>query len=305
MTSEEDKQKEQKEHYDAFVDAMSEIDRVEKLSEQTKDLRDNVKKDAIEALRKPAYEAILLYNQMFPDEPLIDTDIVDSADKLNSKQIELGLKVKRKTDLGTATTKLSGNLEDILSVMPENKLELIATSKEARDAVEESDREILAKYFSYKAAEDFSVRYKSGEAMNENDRAYALNAAMKGAYSKVSKAAKDKGFDEEMQSYLGQLAAIGVKSAHLNESQIRKYAGSGLENYVSDAKKAYEKAAGERKAVEIAKDGVRNLVKGDGKQFQTALGIVYGAAADKLKLSYGMPKSNTQDEEGENYQEAA
>lgn len=267
----------EKRAYEVYLEAMDGLDALGRLVEESNDPRLQIQRKGKSNLKKHILDPERL--GALPED-LRPTD----PETLTSQQINDITNALQGRYTDDAANTLHTNLDNIVdNQVPEKTLDELIRVKDIREKVPEKDTALLQSYDRYKGIADLVRRYTDGKQLAEQERKIILQAAESGAANATTKNLEN--YSEETQAKWQKVAIGMVHQKFASGEDVKGYVLPGLEIEREKAQKAYEQLAEKRQKTvhDITRYAYKALAKGDKKDFEKALGMLYSAERGKLE----------------------
>ncbi len=251
-----------------FVTHMREEEEIGKLAKtREQDPRADEKDKADKELRKRAYETLKDISA-----PGIDYSR-ETPETIGEDHVNQGINLRAGMARQDSAKILKDNTDDLLNSLKQESLEEIALTEPIVKKGDKGYEELLSLYGQYFAAKDLVERYKKGQVHDPREIQTVRTGGAKKAEKEMREKLKNKGYSKDLQDIAGNIANLAVRDNYVNEQYVRDNA----DELFKEAEKKfrdYEKDQG-KKVIDYVKSSVKNMIKGDAEEFNTARALAY------------------------------
>jgi len=249
------------------------------LVEGAKDPRKKERVEATEELRKISYDFLTRTDNPDTSQPYIDRNGTP-IDEVDQAFLDTGANLAKGIAAENASNRFAEKLDEIVdNQMSKDTLEALVHSKEIAEAASNDDAELLGIFREYKSAEGLLKRYEAGEKLSDEQLKSLDRLAAIGAGKLKADEFERLGYSGNVQQLAAKLAQESVKQGYFGAKNIEEFAKVGLREQIEATKEAYDGIVNDRdrNVHDAVRKSVKTLAKGTGKDFDTAIGLVYGA----------------------------
>ena len=257
-----------KDDFVKFIDEEQEIGKLANTRE--KDSRADERDKADKELRKRAYKTLKDIGA-----PGIDYNTA-TADTISEDHVSQGINLRLGMNRQDSARVLKDSTDEVINNVKPESLEEIALSEPVSKKGVKGYEEVLSLYQEYLGSKQLVDKYKKGQVHDPRELQAIRSAGAKKAEQEMRDKLKAKGYSKDLQDISANIAQLAVRDGYVSE----KYVRDNVDELYKEAEKKfrdYEGAKG-KKVIDYVKGSLKNLVKGDTEEFETARSILYQVA---------------------------
>ncbi|MEK6843886.1 MAG: hypothetical protein AABX83_00510 [Nanoarchaeota archaeon] len=254
-----------------FVKYTKEGEEIGKLAEtKEKDSRAGERDKADKEIRKRAYETLKDIGS-----PGIDFN-TETPDTISEDYVNVGINTRIGMNRQDSARTLTSNTDDILNLVKQESLEQIALAEPIQKADIKGYDEVLNLYNEYLGTKQLVEKYKAGQINDPREMQEIRSGGVKKAEREIRAKLKNAGYSKDLQDLGANIAKIAARDGQISKN----YVDEGADDLIKDAEskfRDYETTKG-KKITDYVKESIKNLVKGNTQEFETARSLVYQIA---------------------------
>ena len=214
----------------------------------------------------------IAYDTLVSDGAIIPAEIPSAAD-LPPDQIPIGLQLYQKKENEDASNKLYNSLDAIVSSIPDEQLEKIASVKQIIEKADRKYQDLINHFLSYKSLDALLEKLNSEKVLDPKEEQILRENAAAGKAKLVKESLKSAGYSRDIQDLAAGSAADLIKRGYISDAVLK----AGAEKIRDEALNELRKYEGDKKVSvkEYAQETFKKLAKGDAEDFGKALAILY------------------------------